>query len=135
MEVEAAIADPKGQSFFIELIESLDALAEKYLIADELVATDGSCCAIGAVCIRRKIDTSEVDPEDADHVAKLVGINELIAREVAWQNDEGWWGERSDQSKGSNRWSGMRRWAYKQLSKWSRLELRRKAERHYPYPE
>lgn len=62
--------------------------------ADELCATDGTVAAMGDVCAlgalgrRRGIDMSSLDPEDIETVADSFGVNEKIAREIVYHNDE-----------------------------------------------
>jgi hypothetical protein len=71
------------------MLEALDALPEKILIAEDLVDRDGRVCALGAVGKKRGLDMAGVDPEDRDAVAKLFGIAPALAAEIAFLND-GW---------------------------------------------
>jgi hypothetical protein len=86
--VNSAISGKRGQAFFRDLIAALDALPEKKLIANELVAPDGCVCALGALGNARALDFKEVDPEDYERVADLFNIAQALAREVVFVNDE-----------------------------------------------
>lgn len=111
--VASAIRGKRGQAFLREMIEALDALPEKRLIAEELRTPEGDCCAMGAVAIRRGVDVSDLDPWDKESVAFVMGISVSLAREIAFENDEnGWSGHTSPEA----RWSAMRRWAEGQLN-------------------
>lgn len=68
-------------------------------------------CAIGALGIRRGVDMSRLDPEQADRVAKAFGIAECLAREVVFENDEA--GPRAETPEA--RWQRMRDWAVQHL--------------------
>jgi hypothetical protein len=112
------ISGKKGQAFLKEMLAALDAMPEKRLIAEELVVngdgTDsvgrpaaivgadelvslhamGDVCALGAVGKVRALDMSKVDPHDPPSVAHLFDINEKLASEIAYVNDEGGIGRR-----------------------------------------
>lgn len=85
--VSSAVRGARGQAFLREMREALDALPEKRLIADELVAPSGEVCAIGAVCVARGLDTEGVDLTDAEQVGNLVGIARAMAAEIEFIND------------------------------------------------
>lgn len=111
--VKSAIRGKRGQAFLREMADALDAMSEKCLIERALIDEEGSVCAIGSVCKKRGLDVSVVDPEESDDVAKLVGISEALARELAYENDEGscvWHGESPEQ-----RWTRMRGWVARHL--------------------
>lgn len=105
-QVNSAIRGQRGQAFLRELINVLDAMPEKELIAEELVTEDGQVCAIGAVCKARGIDVSGVDYGSPEDVASKVGIARQMVAEIEYENDEGGWKETDEQ-----RWQRMRRWA------------------------
>ena len=104
--VESALRGKRGQAFLREMIDALDDLPEKKLIAHELVTPDGECCALGAVALRRGLDVSGIDPEEREQVAGLFGIAEAMAAEVMFLND--------DMSEG-HRWRWMRDWAERNI--------------------
>jgi len=85
--VASAIRGKRGQQFLKELLNALDAMPEKKLIAEELSSTDG-VCAIGSVGKSRGIDMSVIDPDDYDQVVKAFGIPEALVREIEFINDE-----------------------------------------------
>ena len=86
--VASAIRGRRGQAFLREMEEALEAIPDKRLISGELVSSDGECCAMGAVAMKRQMDVSDVDPEDRDAVAALFGIAPAMAAEIAFRNDE-----------------------------------------------
>lgn len=109
-QVASAIRGKRGQAFLRELIDALDAMPEKRLIADELQAGN-QVCAIGSVGVRRGIDMTKLDPEDYDGLAGTFGIAHQLVQEIEWMNDEGppW------NATPEIRWQYMRKWAEKQL--------------------
>lgn len=88
--VASAMRGKRGQAFLREMLEALDALPEKRLVAEVLEA-GGAVCAIGSVGKARGIDMSEIDPEDYGKVAATFGIAEPMAQEIVYMNDEGWY--------------------------------------------
>jgi hypothetical protein len=108
--VASAIRGKRGQAFLREMLASMEALPEPKLVAMELEA-DGQVCAIGSVGRARGIDMSKIDPEDYSRVATVFGINEKLAQEIVWMNDDaGPWKETDDQ-----RFERMRRWVTRNL--------------------
>lgn len=85
--VNSAINGKRGQAFLRELLAALDALPEKNLIEEELVA-DGHVCALGAVGHARGLDMSKIDPGDCEGIHTHFGIANAMAREIIWINDE-----------------------------------------------
>lgn len=93
-----------GQAFLWELYLALEALPEKALITGGLINNDGTCCALGALALARKIEIPEemkivrsVDGEPDDEpddmyfyeeVAPLLNIKTMMAQEVMYANDE-----------------------------------------------
>jgi hypothetical protein len=110
--VKSAIRGKRGQAFLREMLQALDALPEKRLIAEDLVSEEG-CCALGAVALQRGLDVSEIDPTDRDAVAKLFGIAGALAAETAYMNDEGRY-YCSDETP-EQRFSCMRAWVAAQI--------------------
>jgi hypothetical protein len=70
----------------------------------EDMPTQPGCCAIGALAVRRGVDVEGVDPEEAEEVAGLFDINEKLAREVVYMNDEVYY------ESPERRWRNMRAW-------------------------
>jgi hypothetical protein len=110
--VDRALAGKRGQTFLRELINALDSLPEKKLIAGELMNEQGKCCAIGAVCKARQTDVTKTDYEDPDSVARLIGVARCMAAEIAYMNDE----YATDKTP-EDRWQRMRDWAVSHLQK------------------
>ncbi len=108
--VASAIRGKRGQEFLRELVDALDALPEKRLIADEL-EVKGCYCAIGAVGAKRGLDMAGLDPYEIDEVASTFGISVALAREIVWTNDEGVWMKESPES----RFWRVRAWARRHI--------------------
>lgn len=108
--VKSAIRGKRGQSFMREMLAALDALPEKRLERDILV--DGNnCCAMGAVALARGTDVSQIDPDNATQVAGWMEISFALAKEIAFENDEGGhWKETPEQ-----RFSRVRQWVVGQI--------------------
>jgi len=100
----------RGQAFLRELLDALDALPHKRLIAEEL-QTDGEVCALGAVGARRGVNMAQVDPEDREAVAETFGIAEAMAAEIMAENDEGGWGRETPEQ----RFARVRSWVVRQI--------------------
>lgn len=107
--VKSAMRGKRGQAFLREMLAALDALPEKKLVAMELEA-EGQVCAIGSVGRARGIDMSKIDPEDYSKVAAVFEINEKLAREIVWMNDEGVWCSTPEE-----RFEKMRSWIEKNI--------------------
>jgi hypothetical protein len=103
----------RGQAFLREMLEALDAMPVKELIADDLQTADGRVCAIGAVGAARKVDMSKLNPEDAPKVAKTFGISETLARDIVYENDEANWKAETPAA----RWQRMRAWIERHIKK------------------
>jgi len=87
--VAAAMRGKHGQAFLLEMWKAMTALPSPKLIANSLVEKDGAVCAMGAVGKQRGIDMSALDPENIEGVAGTFGINQKLAMEIAYMNDEG----------------------------------------------
>jgi hypothetical protein len=111
--LNSAIKGKKGQAFLKELLAALDAMPEKKLVAWELESDDGAHCALGVVGANRGIPLKDIDPEDYEAVAKQFGIPESLAREIVFENDDGFYGFREDSPEG--RWRYMRNWVQSQI--------------------
>jgi hypothetical protein len=108
-QVASAIRGKRGQAFLRELIEALDALPEKCLVANEL--QDGAdVCSLGSIGVKRGIDMNGMDPWDHDGLSRIFGIAEQLVQEIEYMNDEGAWRETPEE-----RWTRMRKWATEQL--------------------
>lgn len=140
--MRSAFKGKRGQAFFKELIEALDAMPEKTL-APHSFTRGGEICALGSVALKRGIDVSKFEPgegedewdDEIDHdaLAELFGIAPVMVREIMYENDEcdHWhWaddGTRCDSipygvnrevrryDTPSERWQRMRAWALKNL--------------------
>ena len=103
--VKSAIRGKRGQKLLREMLEALDAMPVKELIAGSLQEQDGGVCALGALAQRKGIDVSAIDPEESKDVAKAFGIADALAREIAFENDE-----QQHLITPEQRWKYMREW-------------------------
>ena len=115
--VDRAIAGARGQAFLKQLIAVLDAMPVKELISGEFVSDNG-CCALGAICKARGIDTSDIDvetpPWEHQHLlVKRLNIAECMVAEIEWENDEN--GPYHGPETPADRWKRMRAWAVSHL--------------------
>ena len=116
-QVASAIRGKRGQAFLRELVEALDAMPEKRLIAKDLEHA-GNVCAIGAVGVARGQDMSALDVYDYDQIASTFGIAHQLVQEIEWENDQyiEWDIETSRIIENpEGRWRYMRAWAISQL--------------------
>lgn len=96
--VKSAIRGRRGQKFLSELLQALDALPSKRLIKEELQNTKGEVCALGSLGVQRKMQLSDIDPEDYERVAAAFDITQALACEIEYENDEGGnWDETPEQ--------------------------------------
>lgn len=110
-QVASAIRGKRGQEFLRELIEALDAMPNKRLIA-KVLRSDGEVCAIGSVGARRGIDLEALDPHDHDGLASVFGIAHQLVQEIEYMNDDECFGEGASPEE---RWKRMRAWAVTNL--------------------
>lgn len=110
--VKAAINGKRGQRALREMLVALDALPEKVLVANELVSPTGHFCALGALGVHRGVSMGEIDPEDHHTLADALDISTALAREIAYENDEGCgrFGAERGSAASSARWQRMRTW-------------------------
>ena len=110
--VERVLRSKRGQAFLLELAEQMDAMPEKVLIADELVDEAGDCCTMGVVCKSRNLEVSKIYYGDPRSVAKALGINHMMAAEIAYMNDEATY---YNTETPKERWKRMRKWVTENL--------------------
>lgn len=108
-QVASAIRGKRGQRLLRELLEALDAMPVKELIANELQAADGSYCALGVVGAKRGIDLAAIDPDEPTDVAAAFDIAQQLACEIAEINDMAY-----GCSPGT-RWREVRAWVAAQI--------------------
>ncbi|HEV2682699.1 MAG TPA: hypothetical protein VGV14_19530, partial [Rhodanobacter sp.] len=95
-----------------DLLVALDAMPEKRLIADELVA-GGSYCALGVLGASRGLDMSHVDVDDREAVAQMFDIAPALAAEIVFTNDEGCWNSYNETPE--DRFARVRKWVASQI--------------------
>lgn len=116
-QVASAIRGKRGQRLLIDLVQALDAMPEKVLIAEKLIDhEDGDAvCALGAVGVKRGLVMDKLDPEESETVAEAFDIAEQLACEITYVNDEGghhYW--RRDETP-EERWRRVRAWAVRHI--------------------
>lgn len=109
--VKSAIRGRRGQAFFRELLDALDALPGKRLIKDDLQDESGEVCSLGAVAVARGLDTSYMDSEDHDDMAETFDVARALIKEIEWQNDEGNYCFETPEQ----RWTRVRAWVARQI--------------------
>jgi hypothetical protein len=111
-QVASAIRGKRGQTLLRELLEALDAMPEKRLIAHAL-KKDGEVCALGSLGIKRKIELEALDPENYDALADTFGVAHQLIQEIEFMNDEvGSWHVSETPE---HRWQRMRNWVSENL--------------------
>lgn len=110
--VASAIRGKRGQKLLRELVEALDAMPEKKLIAHELRNSEG-VCALGAVGVRRGVALEAIDPEDSSAVAAAFDVANALVREIEFVNDEEYFGPSEETPE--SRWRRVRDWAARQI--------------------
>ena len=108
--VASSIRGKRGQALLREVLEALDAMPEKRLVANVL-EQGGEVCALGSLGVKRGLELQGVDPEDYSQVSGLFGVAEPLIQEIEYENDEGGWGQETPEA----RWERMRRWVASQI--------------------
>lgn len=109
--VDMALNGKRGQAFLRELLEALDVMPEKRLIADALRKGEGEYCALGVIGAKRGINLDAIDPDDAENIHVPFGIANAMAREIEWVNDEAGPHVQTPEQ----RWSRVRAWVARQI--------------------
>lgn len=112
-QIASAIRGKRGQRLLIDLVQALDAMPEKVLIAEKLIdhEDDDAVCALGAVGVKRGIAMEQLDPEEPEDIAEAFDVAQQLAREITYVNDEGGnYGETPQQ-----RWERVRAWAVRHI--------------------
>jgi hypothetical protein len=121
-QLKSATRGKRGQAFFRALLEALDAMPEKRLVARELQTVQGEVCALGCLGKARGADFSSFardqehddgdweDDYDWDKLAEMFDIAPQLAREVMYQNDEAY------VKTAEERWQKVRGWVARQIN-------------------
>lgn len=115
--VASGMRGKRGQAFLRELLESLDAMPEKRLIAHSF-AEPGGYCTLGVVGAARGAELPAITEDDENDptlirgaAAQALGISPAVAAEIMFENDQGaWYGETPEA-----RWARMRAWVASQI--------------------
>lgn len=121
--VRRGIEGKRGQKAVREMIEALDAMPVKCLVADSFDSTAG-VCMLGALAKHRGVSTAQLESAALDAqddymleerirrvASKALDIAPSMAAEVMWANDL-----RADETP-EFRWVRMRGWAERQLKR------------------
>lgn len=114
--IASATRGKRGQAFFRDLVEALDAMPVKELIRGDLENEEGAVCALGALGRHQGKDLSAIDIETCEEdydwspLGNVFDVAGPLTQEVMWENDEYY----RDQSP-AERWTRMRSWAIDQL--------------------
>lgn len=109
--VAAATKGARGQKLLCDLLDALDKLPERKLIAGEFIEEDGAVCALGAVGQARGVALDGLDPDDTEKVAATFKVAPSLIREIVFENDEnGYCSERPEA-----RFTRMRAWVVSQI--------------------
>ena len=112
--VASAIRGRRGQAFLRELLEALDAMPKKRLIAHEF-EKEGEVCVLGALGRQRGLDMSG-DPEDYTATAYQFGQSEALMREIMYENDECYGGpSMGTKTMDEERFDRMRSWVDREI--------------------
>lgn len=108
--VTSGMRGVRGQRLLRDLLQALDDMPDKRLIAGDLVK-DGCHCALGVLGATRGLDMDDIDPHHPSQVSKAFDVAESVAREIVFENDEnGYYSETPGQ-----RWERMRAWVAGQI--------------------
>ena len=111
--VASALRGKRGQQFLRDLLEALDALPNKRLIAHDL-ESNGEVCAIGSLGKKRGMDMSKLDPSEHEAIGNAFDIAPCLAAEVEFENDQDF---AYTEETPEQRWVRMRSWVENQIKK------------------
>lgn len=109
--VASALRGKRGQAALKEILDALDAMPQKRLVAGDF-ERDGEYCTLGVLGKRHGIDMSELSDDgyvDQDLVADTFHLPRAFVCEVMFENDEVY-----DETP-EKRWRRMRAWVREKL--------------------
>ena len=106
-QVASAIRGKRGQAFLRDLLEALDNMPDKRLIAEDIVDENGCMCTLGVIGAKRGFDLDSLDPYEHEDLARKFNIAAQLVQEIEFENDEAVWRGREDPEQ---RWKRMRDW-------------------------
>lgn len=119
--VASGIRGHRGQRLLRELLQALDEMPEKRLIANSFAA-DGGYCTLGVIGAKRGAkmpnagDYEEYEGHELSrHAAAELDIAPAMAAEIMFLNDEGFWGCYNEEETPEGRWLRMRNWVAEQI--------------------
>ena len=114
--VASATRGARGQAMLRDLLAALEAMPDKRLVAESFVEPEeGACCTLGALCVARGVDVSDlqaVDPDDfcgdeaADIMADRLGVARALTAEIMYENDSAWFDCKTVVVHGPVQWKG-----------------------------
>lgn len=114
--IDRATSGRRGQAFFRELVDALDAMPAKRLVGGDLETAEGDVCALGSLARKKGSDLAPDDTYDYEKLGKAFNIARQLAQEVMYVNDEGApWRPHHQQETDEERWVRVREWAAKQI--------------------
>ncbi|MDA3922724.1 MAG: hypothetical protein PF501_18910 [Salinisphaera sp.] len=120
--VASAIRGERGQRLLRDLIDALEAMPQKRLIADELENATGEVCALGAIGKRRGVEMAGLNPDASKRVAGTFDIAEALAREIVFENDEICDRKFDPATRGCRDFTPEERWQH--IYRWAQSKLR-----------
>lgn len=111
LEISAA-ADEKHAQSWVNMFNdpsAADRYRSEYVDKRPAEYREGDVCALGALGRVRKLDMSELDPDEPEGVAAAFDIASPLAREIVYMNDEG------PYETPEARWQRMRKWVASQI--------------------
>lgn len=108
--IASATRGKRGQRFFRELVEALDAMPVKELVKGDLETEQGAVCALGALGRHKGVTIKAIDTEDWASLGAAFDVAEQLTQEVMYENDE-----MGHSATPARRWEYMRHWAVRQL--------------------
>ena len=106
--VASAAKGKRGQALFRALLETLDHMPDKRLIAEEMTES-GAYCTLGALGHQRGMDVEHIDPYDHEALGRLFDVAPCLTQEIMFMNDD-WLSESPEE-----RWQRMRNWVASQI--------------------
>lgn len=89
--VKRSLEGRRGQALLSELVQTLDAMADKRLYPGSFATADGEFCTLGVLGAKRGTKMDDLGDDcycDTEIVAQRFGIAPAMAAEIMYMNDE-----------------------------------------------
>jgi hypothetical protein len=113
-QVASAVRGKRGQKLLVDLLNALDAMPVKRLVAGEL-QNGSDVCAIGCVGLARGLPIAEIDPYDTNRLAQELNAAQPLIQEIEYMNDDGL--RRVGINSPEDRWRAVREWVASKITK------------------